>query len=339
MRLRYADRQPQGLDGGSARMSDTYPAKAVRAPKLARVPIKAIMEAEFRALGTRQHERERIKGRYLGWVLEITGKVSEHLGFGRTVGTRRKALAEAVNGLDEKVLFGIVSGASDVNMESTRGSMLRSLIRKALAGEDSTALLAGAVKENDFRCYPSTVLVADALTRLGKPVRIIYTEDHVFLAGERYVFDVSVSGYTARLEGAIRNFPVRQETTADCLAGLTHYQIGMMAHRAGRAEAALASYGKSIDIIPESGDSWFGKGKALLMLGPMFEEEALSAFVRASVLSPKNANVWHSMGVVLSNIGRNEEAISALDQATIADPGFAKANPSMALILKRAGRK
>jgi Flp pilus assembly protein TadD len=72
----------------------------------------------------------------------------------------------------------------------------------------------------------------------------------------------------------------------------------------GKMKAALMSYQIAIDIDKGSTGAHDGQARTFLELGRF--EEALESFRRVVDLSPDNAEAYLSMGVTLSNLGREQ---------------------------------
>lgn len=98
---------------------------------------------------------------------------------------------------------------------------------------------------------------------------------------------------------------------------------------------ALSAYERALILDPKDANFWSNKGAALWSL--KLPEEALSAYDQALALDPKDANFWNNKGFVLRNLKRFEEALSAYDQALSLDPKFAAAWSNKIALLKKLG--
>ncbi len=110
---------------------------------------------------------------------------------------------------------------------------------------------------------------------------------------------------------------------------------GVIAHRAGRLDAAAASYRAILRSQPDHPD-------ALHLLGLVFhqrgnQEEALRLIERALRLAPANAAVANSLGLTLMAQGRLGEAEAAFTRALSCDPDVAEAHNNLGNARVRQG--
>jgi Flp pilus assembly protein TadD len=78
-------------------------------------------------------------------------------------------------------------------------------------------------------------------------------------------------------------------------------------------EWMLRSYNNALKLNPTDTDIWHTRGVVLAQLGR--QEEALSSLDKALVLDLTNADTWYNRGVALAQLGRQEEALRSYDNA------------------------
>ena len=98
---------------------------------------------------------------------------------------------------------------------------------------------------------------------------------------------------------------------------------GRVIHALGLTPASAAPAAAPLPAPAETAAQAWERGKGLRAQGRF--EEALTAYERAIVLAPQNANYWNSKGLSLHNLKRNTDALVALEQALKLDPKLAAA--------------
>lgn len=99
--------------------------------------------------------------------------------------------------------------------------------------------------------------------------------------------------------------------------------LGVLHHRMGDSESAVASITRAIDLDPHYAD-------ALNNLGNIYREtnqydEALRAYERAAEIAPRHADVWNNLGVMRSGRGEYAEAEHAYSRAIEFNPAHVAA--------------
>jgi len=270
-----------------------------KAPSIAlqRVPIRAIFKVEFEAFQYSPRAQKQIRSEYNRYVVGLMNSVSVWLGFGEASKTDPKKLADAIKSRDERELFMFLSEAfqKDFGVTYKSGKMLSTSIFEMHGGV--------------FNCYSSSVLLADVLTRLGKPVKVILPTRHMFLAGEEYAFETTSTEperVTFSLSQLDSRYPRSHGLDVENMLSLTCNWVGAVLKDMGRYEEALSSIDKTIMLDPKDVDAWFNKGSLLYGMGR--HEEALSAFDKVIELNPQDADVYHCKAIVLSALLRHGEA-------------------------------
>ena len=111
--------------------------------------------------------------------------------------------------------------------------------------------------------------------------------------------------------------------------------LGVLAHQAGRHEAAVELIGKAIAHNGRVPSFHNNLGSALRALGR--REEAVFAFGRALACAPDHAGAHYNLGVTLQDLGRREEAAGSYRRALAALPGHPDALLNHGNLLALAG--
>ena len=82
--------------------------------------------------------------------------------------------------------------------------------------------------------------------------------------------------------------------------------------RLGHPDQGVTDYGKAIDIRPDDGWSWLGRGLARKNLNRL--EPALVDLTRGVALEPNVVSAWSMLGEILGTLKRWDEAASAFDR-------------------------
>lgn len=111
---------------------------------------------------------------------------------------------------------------------------------------------------------------------------------------------------------------------------------GMVAHRVGDHERAVACFQRALSAWPDDPDLHVDLGRALRSRGNA--DAGIAAMQRACAIDPGRAEVWFHLGEALAADARAEEAIEALQEARDLDPEKAGVGVLLARILAVAGR-
>jgi ABC-type phosphate transport system substrate-binding protein/tetratricopeptide (TPR) repeat protein len=82
----------------------------------------------------------------------------------------------------------------------------------------------------------------------------------------------------------------------------------------GRADDALKSLNRALEMDPNDAAAWIGKGNVFIPMGQL--DEALFCFDKAIELNPHLAAAWQGKGKALQQMGRDAEARQCFQQAT-----------------------
>ena len=104
-----------------------------------------------------------------------------------------------------------------------------------------------------------------------------------------------------------------------------------------RADEAIASYRKAIELAPSFASAWQFLAEAWSVSG--HHPEAIAAADQAVELEPFSPVVHAVRGLVLQAARRPQEALEALDQALLLDPRFTWVHRYRGHALTRLGRK
>ncbi len=144
--------------------------------------IKKIFATEFYARPDNYSRKKEIMQRYEKYVSLINGSVLNHLKVKKADRDNQKKLGEVVSGADEYDMFRFVNSFlyNDIKLKYNESAMLSSLT------------------ENQFNCFTASVLVWDAMRRIGKETQGVLTQNsnfltHIFLAGDSIALDVTTN--------------------------------------------------------------------------------------------------------------------------------------------------
>ena len=118
-------------------------------------------------------------------------------------------------------------------------------------------------------------------------------------------------------------------------ADAVHYS-GLLAHRNGRSDEAMALMRRSLELAPGQAD-WHSNLGILLQARDDLEG-AMHCFERAIALNPSHANAHNNLGVLCRVFGRHEEAEAAYRAAIAINPSHADAYQNLAIVLDLTGR-
>ncbi len=104
----------------------------------------------------------------------------------------------------------------------------------------------------------------------------------------------------------------------------------------GLYEAAIYSYEKALEFVPESDVAWCKRGMALRKLG--LYEDALVSYQQAIQLNSFQYEAWYNMGIVLRHLKRYEEAFSFYQRAIELQPNQWDVWNSRGILLRKMGR-
>lgn len=102
----------------------------------------------------------------------------------------------------------------------------------------------------------------------------------------------------------------------------------------GKSEAALASYGRALDLRPGHAETLFNRANVLHRLGRL--AAALADFDLALISQPEMAPAWFNRGNALRALNRDAEAIESYERAIGLKPAYAEAHFNRAVALAAA---
>ncbi|MDE1857284.1 MAG: tetratricopeptide repeat protein [Candidatus Micrarchaeota archaeon] len=285
------------------------------------VPINAIFDVEFKTLKTPPERQEEITGLYEQYVSGMMDAVSVWLGLSGA--SDYKKLASAVRAADEHELFSFMSNV---------------FYKDFKASVEETKLLTIALESNNFNCYSSTVLFSDTLTRLGKELSIIFTPDHMFLAGERFALETTDSSATPAFprEHLDLYYPKRHEIGVEAALAATYDWCGAIFSGRGMHREALAAYGKALELDQEDASVWHNRGIVLHDLKRY--TDSIASFDRALGIDQEDASIWYDRGIALHDLKMYGDAVASYDMALKIDPGYGSAWYNKGVTFNRQGR-
>src|SRR5262249_35847383 len=99
----------------------------------------------------------------------------------------------------------------------------------------------------------------------------------------------------------------------------------------------LAKNPRSVLALQNLGTLNYGEGERSGQ--QTYFETALSLYRRASAVEPEQPDVWNSIGIVQTRLGRRDEAIASRGTALRLDPRHAEAARNLGSVLAAAGRR
>ena len=263
------------------------------------VPIDAILCVEFDMLGMCAGRQE-IRERYENNVQKVMDSVSRQLGFGAVQGADGKRLCDAISNAEENMLFPLLSGA------------FRDVL-KASFSEKSTVV--ASVEDGKFNCYSSTVLLADVLLRLGKPIEVITAPGHVFLSGGKYAFETTVhltplTFHTAELGS---RYPFHQKTGVEMLEAAAWNNKGTELEKKGMFRQSTAAYSNALKINPNDAEVLYNLSIVYFNLEQF--DDAIATCNKLLDLNPKDVNALKNLARSLAKTGKHVRALMALSKA------------------------
>ena len=291
------------------------------------MPIDTIIKAESDAMDLPQSRGKEIREKYERYVMGLMNAVSVWLGMGNA-------------SLADKMELGRMA-RSDGEPEWVRMAKERELFeylnsvfhKDFKASYKANMLLTTSIDNNKFNCYASTVLLADVLLRLGKPVTFVTTLDHVLLRGEAFMLETTTaSGPSTYPRSAfIQGNGAWHEGGIDIVLSIADSWCGAILEQRKKYPQALSYYDEAIRLDPIDSTPWTGKGNALY--GQKRLAEALLAFDRSIELNPESALAWCNRGLVFNELGNKRTLFSkGLDRLGQALADFERAielNPKM----------
>ncbi|MFB2895944.1 tetratricopeptide repeat protein [Aerosakkonemataceae cyanobacterium BLCC-F50] len=104
----------------------------------------------------------------------------------------------------------------------------------------------------------------------------------------------------------------------------------------GKATEAIASYEKALEFKADKYEAWNNRGNALFNLG--YIQEALESYTKAVEIQPQYHQAWFNKAVLLGNLGRLDEAIASYDKALEIKPQDDQAWFNRGLVLGNLGQ-
>jgi tetratricopeptide (TPR) repeat protein len=115
-----------------------------------------------------------------------------------------------------------------------------------------------------------------------------------------------------------------------------HYNLGLIAQRAGRLEEAEAEYRRALELNPSSAEALVNLAELSRLRGR--GEERVALLRRAVAAAPRSPIALQALGEALDAVGRSDEALGEYNRAVAVDMNWPSARRSYAFALARAGR-
>ena len=117
---------------------------------------------------------------------------------------------------------------------------------------------------------------------------------------------------------------------------LAHYNLGLIASRAGRTTEAIDHYQEALRIKPDYAEAHNNLGHSLAQAGRA--QEAIDHYQEALRIKPDFAEVHYNLANVLSQLQRLPEATRHYQEALRIKPDYFEAHHNQANMLAQAGR-
>ncbi len=111
---------------------------------------------------------------------------------------------------------------------------------------------------------------------------------------------------------------------------------GLLEHRAGRYEQAVALYRRAIELDPANLYAHRNMGVTLQDLGRA--EESLSSYKRALAIKPDSAETYNNLGIAYASVGELDQAFEAYHQAISLNPDFLFTYHNLAILCEQTNR-
>ena len=141
-------------------------------------------------------------------------------------------------------------------------------------------------------------------------------------------------GESGRADEAIASFRRALEIQPDYAEA--HNNLGTELNGLGRVDEAIVQYRKAVEIKPDYADAHNNLGNRLDDRGQ--SDEAIAHYRRALEIQPENAVIHFNLGLALAKRGLNVEAVAQFRQTLEYQPGRADAHYNLGLALEKSGR-
>ncbi len=166
-----------------------------------------------------------------------------------------------------------------------------------------------------------------ALDNKAKLVSEVCLEDDKEFS-EKYYLSLGISEINkGNLKEAVENFDEALKFNFN--SALVHFYKGVAYQSLNRAEDAINSYTKSIELNKKMIDAYFNRGQLLFKDNPKL---ALDDFVTAVALDPKFIDAYYSIAAIQKNLGQYKEAVQNLDKIIEIEPNAVNAKALKKLI-------
>lgn len=145
---------------------------------------------------------------------------------------------------------------------------------------------------------------------------------------EKYYLSLGISEINkGNLKEAVENFDEALKFNSD--SAIVHFYKGVAYQSLNKAEDAINSYTKSIELNKKMIDAYFNRGQLLFKDNPKL---ALDDFVTAVALDPKFIDAYYSIAAIQKNLGQYKEAVQNLNKILEIEPNAVNAKALKKLI-------
>ena len=262
------------------------------------VPVDEIFEIEARTVGIGAAEADGLRRRYGEFIGRFVDGIMAEYGNAGTV--------ELSSGREASLLAGIMNAFHGLGTSY---------------GERSRMI--EAMGDGRFNCYSSSILVSDAMVRLGVPVDIATMPNHVLPVALRHMIETTLEPRDAVLPISMLDtrYSLVRRVGVDGLLGIAWNNYGTALVEKGMVVPALKAYDRALAMIPGHVGFLFNKG--ILLFDAGFTEDARRVYKELlrgdSPTVPPHA--WQRISMAMLMIGDIKGALNACAMAAEEEPG------------------
>ena len=291
-------REDSGVGGPLKGLARGHQDAEARTVSLKPVPIDEIFEIEARTVGVGTVEADGLRRRYGEFIGRFVDGIMAEYGNAGTV--------ELSSGREASLLAGIMNAFHGLGTSY---------------GERSRMI--EAMGDGRFNCYSSSILVSDAMVRLGVPTGIATMPNHVLPVTRRHMVETTLGPRDAVLPIRMLDaeYSLVQRIGVDGLLGIAWNNYGTALMEKGIVIPALRAYDRALAMIPGHVGFLFNKG--ILLFDAGFTEDARRVYkellMGGSSAAPPHA--WQRISMAMLMIGDIKGALNACAMAADEDPG------------------
>lgn len=114
--------------------------------------------------------------------------------------------------------------------------------------------------------------------------------------------------FSAAKDAYLRSISIKESSSAHFNLGVVHFQLKDL-------DSSIASFEKSLQLMPDSPDTHTNLASAHIMATPPRPDRAMNHLKKAAELDPKDGEIWFNLAAVLEACEQLEESLKAYNQA------------------------